>query len=148
MKKIHVLLFILIQTLALPLLAQSEVKRVLNHQEIEQLKNYSDSILLQLKKIYFKELKEKTPAKYQPQRIALVRDFLWLFEFFEEQYTVINLSKKNVIKIIGKADKIYQEDGFDVFDYNLQNNPHFKLKNFKYSFVFKNNILVSVKRYY
>ena len=63
MKKIHVLLFILIQTLALPLLAQSEVKRVLNHQEIEQLKNYSDSILLQLKKIYFKELKEKNTAK-------------------------------------------------------------------------------------
>ena len=147
MKKAVVLLLFFVACAQLHIAAQQEVNRKLTSAEVKQLSHYSDSIINQIKKIHRKEVREQAPGKYQPQRIALVRDYLWLFEYLEYQYQVVDISIKNVIAIIGEADKTYMEEGFVIKEYTAQNNPHLKLKNFKYSLVFKNNYLVMVKRY-
>jgi len=147
MRKAVIFIMFFMACLQLKVAAQQDFKRTLTASEIKILTHYSDSILNQLKKIHRKEIKEQALGKYQPQRIALVRDFLWLFEFFESQYTVVNFSPKNIINIIGEADKTYTEDGYLVMNYTAQNNPHLKLKNFRYTFVFKYDSLIMVKRY-
>lgn len=147
MRKAVVFIMFFMACLQLKVAAQQNYKRTLTASEIKILTHYSDSILNQIKKIHRKEIREQAFGKYQPQRIALVRDFLWLFEFFESQYTVVNFSPKNIITIIGEADKTYTEDGYLVMDYTAQNNPHLKLKNFRYTFVFKDDSLIMVKRY-
>lgn len=148
MKKAVVLLLFFVACMQLAAVAQQEIKRKLTPAEVKQLSHYSDSILNRIKKIHRNEIREQAPGKYQPQRIALVRYYLWLFEYLEYQYQAVDISVKNVIAIIGESDKTYTEDGFLVKEYTAQNNPHLKLKNFKYTFVFKNNYLVLVKRYY
>ena len=147
MRKAAVLLLFFVAFMQQSVIAQQEVKRKLTTTEVKQLSHYSDSILNQIKKIHRNEIREQAPGKYQPQRIALVRDYLWLFEFLEYQYQTVDISIKNVISIIGEADKTHIEEEFTVKEYTAQNNPHLKLKNFKYSLVFKKNYLVMVKRY-
>lgn len=147
MRKAAVLLLFFVAFMQQSVIAQQEVKRKLTTTEVKQLSHYSDSILNQIKKIHRNEIREQAPGKYQPQRIALVRDYLWLFEFLEYQYQTVDISIKNVISIIGEADKTHIEEEFTVKEYTAQNNPHIKLKNFKYSLVFKKNYLVMVKRY-
>lgn len=147
MRKAVLFIMFFIVCLQLKVAAQQNYKRTLTASEIKILNHYSDSILNQIKKIHRKEIREQAPGKYQPQRIALVRDFLWLFEYFESQYPVVNFTTKNIITIIGEADKTYTEDGYLVMEYTAQNNPHLKLKNFRYTFVFKDDTLLMVKRY-
>jgi hypothetical protein len=147
MRKAVVFIIFFIACLQLKVAAQQNYKRTLTASEVKILTHYSDSILKQIKKIHRKEIREQLPGKYQPQRIALVRDFLWLFEYFENQYPVVNFTSKNIINIIGLADKTFTEDGYLVMEYTAQNNPHLKLKNLRYTFVFKNNSLIMVKRY-
>jgi hypothetical protein len=147
MRKAVVFIMFFMACQQLEVAAQQNYKRTLTASEVKILTHYSDSILNQIKKIHRKEIREQAFGKYQPQRIALVRDFLWLFEFFESQYTVVNFSPKNIITIIGNADKTYTEEGYLVMDYTAQNNPHLKHKNIRYTFVFKNNSLIMVKRY-
>jgi hypothetical protein len=146
MRKAVVFIIFFIACLQLKVAAQQNYKRTLTASEVKILTRYSDSILKQIKKIHRKEIREQLPGKYQPQRIALVRDFLWLFEYFENQYPVVNFTSKNIINIIGLADKTFTEDGYLVMEYTAQNNPHLKLKNFRYTFVFKNDSLIMVKR--
>jgi len=147
MRKAAILLLFFVAFMQQSVIAQQVVKRKLTTTEVKQLSHYSDSILNQIKKIHRNEIREQAPGKYQPQRIALLRDYLWLFEFLEYQYQTVDISLKNVISIIGEADKTHIEEEFTVKEYTAQNNPHLKLKNFKYSLVFKKNYLVMVKRY-
>lgn len=119
-------------------------KRALTKNEAKQLKVVRDSILTELKSIYRKEVQENSPGKYQPQRIALVREYLLLFNFISERLEVIYFSPKDVMDIVGKPDKIFDEDGYQVYEYSSLNRPYLRLKNLKYQLVFKNNELVFV----
>ena len=147
MRKAVVFIMFFIACLQLKVAAQQNYKRTLTASEVKILNHYSDSILNQIKKIHRKEIREQAPGKYQPQRIALVRDFLWMFEYFENQYQVVNFTTKNIITIIADADKTYTDHSYLVMEYTAQNNPHLKLKNFRYTFVFKDDSLLMVKRY-
>lgn len=119
-------------------------KRMLSKSELKQLQVVKDSILFQLKYIYNKEIKENSPGKYQPQRIALVREYLLLFNFINERLDVIGFTTKNVKDIVGSPDRIFEEDGYQIYEYTSLNRPYLKLKNLKYQLVFKNDELVFV----
>ena len=119
-------------------------KRMLSKSELKQLQVVKDSILFQLRYIYNKELKENSPGKYQPQRIALVREYLLLFQFINERLDVIGFTTKNVKDIVGPPDRIFDDDGYQIYEYTSLNRPYLKLKNLKYQLVFKNDELVFV----
>ncbi|MCC7532764.1 MAG: hypothetical protein IT246_02360 [Bacteroidia bacterium] len=125
--------------------AQSESKRKLSKLELKQLISYSDSIQLELKKIYKIEKKENIPAKYQPQRIQLVKDYLWLFQYIESQFNIVVFTEHDIIKIIGKPNKHAIENGEHKFFYTEINRPYLRLKNFNYTLSFKSKQLVSMK---
>jgi hypothetical protein len=119
-------------------------KRMLTKNEITQLKTVRDSILYELKLIYSKEISENSPGKYQPQRIALVREYLLLFGFMSDRLDVIRFNTQEVINIVGKPDRIFDEAGYQIYEYTSLNRPYLRLKNLKYHLVFNNNELVFV----
>lgn len=144
MKNIVIISF-LVLGLGLKGFAQTtSTKRLLTSNELKQLKTLKDSILSELKSVYTKEVNERSPGKYQPQRIALVRAYLLLFNFMSDRLEVVNFTSKNVIDIVGKPDRIYLEDNYEIYEYTSLNRPYLRLKNLKYQLVFKNNELVFV----
>lgn len=145
MNKVLFLLTVIIIAMASPAHAQLS-KRQFAPAEVKTLSHYNDSILRELKLIYKMEVREQAPGKYQPQRIALVRSYLWTFQYLEQQKAVVSISKKDVIKILGRADQTYIEDGYEIFQYNGINKPYLHLKNFKYTLVFNRNELVLVRQ--
>jgi len=120
-------------------------KRTLTSPELKQLASYCDSLQLELKSIYKQELKENSPGKYQPQRIALVRSYLWIFQYLTQSVDVLAISTRDVVKILGKPEVTYQVGNYQTFQYNGINKPYLKLKNFNYQFMFNNKQLIQVK---
>lgn len=145
MNKALFLFTIIIGVFVAPAKAQL-TKRQFTPAEVKTLSHYNDSILQELKYLYKLEVKEQAPGKYQPQRIALVRSFLWTFQYLEQQKSVVSISKRDVMKILGKADSISSEDGYEIFQYNGINKPYLHLKNFRYTLVFNKDELVMVRQ--
>jgi hypothetical protein len=146
MKKVFALYLMLTSLCMSVAYAQkSSDKRVLTPPELKQLANYCDSLQRELKIIYKQELKENSPGKYQPQRIALVRSYLWIFQYLTQGVDVLSISTKDVIKILGKPDVTYQVANYQTFQYNGINKPYLKLKNFNYQLMFNNKQLIQVK---
>jgi hypothetical protein len=121
-------------------------KRPITGSEIRQLAEHRDTLVRDLNRLYKKEKKLNTPGKYQPERIALVRQYLLLFEYLEEQADIVYFSEANVISILGRPDSTYNESGYHVFLYNSINNRYFRIRNIQYNLVFKNRELIFVKR--
>lgn len=121
-------------------------KRPISGSEIRQLAEHRDTLVRDLNRLYKKEKRLNAPGKYQPERIALVRQYLLLFEYLEEQADIVYFSEENVISILGRPDSTYIESGYRVFLYNSINNRYFRVKNIRYDLVFKNRELLFVKR--
>lgn len=120
-------------------------KRDFTNAELKQLTQYSDSIQQELKRLYKAELKENSPGKYQPQRLALVRSYLWIFDYLEHQRSVVAITSKQTEKILGHPDAHYQSGKYLVFQYKGLNKPYLKLKNMEYQFWFHSNQLIEIK---
>lgn len=121
-------------------------KRPISGSEIRQLAQHRDTLVRDLNRLYKKEKRLNTPGKYQPERIALVRQYLLLFEYLEEQADIVYFSEENVISILGTPDSTYRETGYHVFLYNSINNRYFRIRNIQYNLVFKDKELVFVRR--
>lgn len=121
-------------------------KRIVSEQEIAQLALHRDTLIRNMNRLYKLEKKANAPGKYQPERIALVRQYLLLFEHLEAQADFVYYSKSDVIRILGRPDSTYHESGFQVYAYNSINNRYFRIKNIQYNLVFKDNELVFVRR--
>lgn len=125
--------------------AQNNTKRIPTNAELKQLSSYCDSLQRELKRIYKLEKQENTPGKYQPQRIALVRSYLWIYQYLDKQLSIVAFTEKDIVKILGKPNKRYLENDYEVFQYNDLDKPFLRLKNFDYKLVFKANQLALVK---
>jgi hypothetical protein len=120
-------------------------KRTPTNAELKQLSSYCDSLLREMKRIYKLEKQENTPGKYQPQRIALVRSYLWIYQYLDKQLSVVAFSERDVIRILGRPNSRYPENDYEVFAYTDLDKPYLRLKNFNYKLIFKAKQLVLVK---
>lgn len=119
-------------------------KRLLLKTEEKQLAAFKDSLLNELKLLYVDEVKQNAPGKNQPQRIALVRDYLLLFAYVQEQKDIIHFTESSIIRILGKPDKISIENNTKKYHYQSINKPYLRLKNFNHTLYFYNNELVEL----
>ncbi len=146
MKKWSLLLVVLLVFFSAALKAQTNSgKRTPTHAELKQLSSYCDSLLREMKRIYKLEKQENTPGKYQPQRIALVRSYLWIYQYLDKQLSVVAFTERDVIKILGRPNNRYLENDYEVFAYTDLDKPYLRLKNFNYKLIFKAKQLVLVK---
>lgn len=146
MKKGSLLLLVGLMFIGSMLKAQiNSSKRKPTNAELKQLSSYCDSLQRELKRIYKAEKQEEAPGKYQPQRIALVRNYLWIYQYLDKQLSVVAFSERDVIKILGKPNQRYPENDYEVFAYTDLDKPYLRLKNFNYKLIFKANYLALVK---
>lgn len=119
-------------------------KRLLLKYEEKQLSAFKDSLLNELKLLYIDEVKNNSPGKNQPQRIALVRDYLLLFAYVQEQINIIYFTENSIIRILGKPDSITTENKIRKYHYQSINKPYLRLKNFNHTLLFYNNELIEL----
>lgn len=116
--------------------------------EVKQLSHMADSIMKELKMLYKKEVKESATNKYQPERIALVRTYILLFDYIQNRCEVAAFRKQDIIAIFGKPDTLYKQKGTNNFElyYNKVIKKYVRIVNLRYRFYFKDGQLVRVRR--
>lgn len=117
--------------------------------EIRQLSHLADSFQRSLKQLYKLEIKENSPKKYQPERIALVRSYLLLFQHMEQTCGIVAYSKSHVQEVFGKPDSVFVNEANqneEVWVYEHLNKNYIRINNLKYRFLFRRKELVTVKR--
>jgi hypothetical protein len=124
-------------------------KRVANKQEIKILAHLADSFLTELKNLYKKEQLENSPRKYQSERIALVRNYLLIFETLENNCSVVQYTSADVALIFGKPDTIVKHQTTKIeteWLYGKLQTKYVRINNLRYRFYFRNNMLDAVRR--
>lgn len=126
-------------------------RRKPTHKEVKILAHLADSVLRELKTLYKLEQKENSPQKYQPDRIALVRSYLLLFQHLETSCSVVAYAKSDIVQIFGKpdttikllmSDKVKEEEWL----YSGLEKKYIRIQNLRYRFYFKEGIVDRVRR--
>jgi hypothetical protein len=148
------LLFILVSVFYISVQAQgtrsaADERRTATREEVRVLAHLADSFFTELKFLYRKEIKENSPQKYQPERIALVRSYLLLFQHMQTSCEIVSYDKKDILAIFGKPDTvIYKGNPGQEMQWlygNLQR-QYVRINNLRYRFYYVNNKLQGVRR--
>ena len=107
--------------------------------------DYSDSIRIELKRLYKRENREKAPNKYQPERNAYIRAYLVLFSTIKQYLNAVKFSETDIIKILGKPNEIQNNGDQVIYVYSSLDKLYVKAKNFKYTLIFRNNELIDLQ---
>jgi hypothetical protein len=124
-------------------------RRPATREEVSILAHYTDSVLTELKNLYRLEVKENSPKKYQPERIALVRSYLLVFQNIESGCSVVSYTNKDIALIFGKPDTTMQSGASAVrteWLYGKLQTRYVRINNLRYRFYFHKNLLEAVKR--
>ncbi len=131
-------------------------RRKATKQEVKTLAHLADSFLTELKTLYKLEVAENSPRKYQPERIALVRSYLMVFQAIENSSSVVAYSSADINQIFGKPDTIVKRPPpiqpkanspvETEWLYGKLQTKYVRINNLRYRFYFKNNVLEAVKR--
>jgi hypothetical protein len=124
-------------------------RRKATKEEVTILAHIADSVLNELAILYKLEVKENSPRKYQPERIALVRSYLLLFQSIEDGSSVVSYSSKDIALIFGKPDTIMYTNIAKTQSewlYGKLQTKYVRINNLRYRFYFKGNVLETVKR--
>jgi hypothetical protein len=125
----------------------SDERRKPTKQEVKLLAHMADSFLTELELLYKLEVKENNPRKYQPERIALVRSYLLVFQNIENGCSIIAYSPTDISQIFGKPDTIVSNSKTETqWLYGKLQTQFISINNLRYRFYFKNNKLNAVKR--
>lgn len=128
-----------------------EARRPATHKEVKVLAHLADSVLTGLKALYKLEQKENSPRKYQPDRIALVRAYLLIFQHIENSCSIVAYGKGDIAQIFGQPDttfkslspeKVKEEQWW----YGGLEKKYIRINNLRYHLYFRNNLLEKVKR--
>jgi hypothetical protein len=117
--------------------------------EVNTLAQISDSVLYELRNLYKLEVQENSPRKYQPERIALVRSYLLVFQSIQNTSDIVAYSSKDISTIFGKPDTIIYTNAAKTqceWLYGKIQTKYVRINNLRYRFYFKNNVLEAVKR--
>lgn len=125
-------------------------RRKATKEEVRVLAHLADSFFSELKVLYKMEVKENSPRKYQPERIALVRSYLLLFQHMETSCEVVAYDKNDITQIFGKPDTVIIKEHSTHKEMqwlygNLQR-KYVRINNLRYRFYYANNNLQAVKR--
>ena len=151
------LLLICILFTALHLQAQEkdeqfvDARRPATKKEVKVLAHLADSVLSELKAVYKLEQKENSPRKYQPERIALVRSYLLIFQHIENSCSIVAYGKVDITQIFGKPDTILKSISHEKVKetqllYGGLEKKYIRINNLRYRFYFKDGMLEAVKR--
>lgn len=124
-------------------------KRKATKEEVATLAHFADSVLNELKNLYKLEVKENSPRKYQPERIALVRSYLLVYQSIESSSAVVAYSSKDISLIFGRPDTVITTPLTKTetqWLYGKIQTKYVRINNLRYRFYFKNNVLERVKR--
>jgi hypothetical protein len=151
MKYLFYGLFFFISHLAFGQIDDSEElgRRKATKEEVSKLAHLADSVLNELENLYKLEVKENSPRKYQPERIAFVRSYLLVYQSVESGAGVVSYSSKDIYTIFGKPDTIITSltnKGETQWLYGKIQTKYVRINNLRYRFYFKNNVLEMVKR--
>lgn len=130
--------------------SKQDERRKATKDEVKVLAHYADSFFNELKTLYKLEVKENSPRKYQPERIALVRSYLLLFQHMETSCEIIAYSKSDIKQIFGEPDTVIVKAGtvnkeMQWLYGNLQR-KYVRINNLRYRFYYVNDKLQTVKR--
>jgi hypothetical protein len=128
---------------------QADPRRPATKEEVRVLAHLTDSVLIELKNLYKLEVKENSPRKYQPERIALVRSYLLVFQHIENGCGIVSYTSKDITQIFGKPDTTMRSSkATDESEwlYGKLQTKYVRINNLRYRFYFKKNILEAVKR--
>ncbi len=116
--------------------------------EVKQLAFMADSVMKQLKVLYKKEVNENALNKYQPERIALVRTYILLFDYVQNRCEVATFKKADIIAIFGKPDTVYKHKETQQFElyYNKVIKKYVRIVNLRYRLYFDKGTLMRVRR--
>lgn len=151
------LLFILLATCSVAAFAQTtqtDERRKATKEEVRVLAHLADSVLDELKVLYKLEVKENSPRKYQPERIALVRSYLLIFQHLETSCEIVAYSKNDVEQIFGKPDTTilklttvtHIKTKEEQWLYGNVQRKYVRINNLRYRFFYVNNKLEAVRR--
>lgn len=124
-------------------------RRKASKQEVKAIKHLTDSFLTELKKLYALEVSENSPRKYQPERIALVRSYLLLYQGLEKGCDIVSYTKSDVKLMFGSPDSITVINKIDnvvKWHYSAMQKNYVRINNLRYVFYFQQNELMAVKR--
>lgn len=124
-------------------------KRKATKEEVAIMAHMADSVLNELKLLYKLEVKENSPRKYQPERIAFVRSYLLLFQSVEAGSGVVAYSSKDILNVFGKPDTVIYTNAAKTQSewlYGKIETQYVHINNLRYRFYFKNSTLQMVKR--
>ncbi len=124
-------------------------KPLIPKSELWQLVDIADSLHTELKELYKKEAKTNSPNAYQPERIAIVRTYLLLFDYVQKRCEVARFKKSDIQYIFGKPDTILYEPRNKrnyQFYYDKVIKKYVRIVNLRYRFYFENDELVRVIR--
>jgi hypothetical protein len=129
----------------------ADTRRSATNREVKVLAHLADSVLGELKTLYKIEQKENSPQKYQPDRIALVRSYLLIFQHIENSCTIVAYEKKDIQQIFGKPDTMYtvltpSKNREIEWLYGRLERKYVRIRNLRYRFFFKNGVLEKVRR--
>lgn len=142
------LCYIIFSWCALPLFAQADsAKRMLSRNEFLVLKKENDTILLQLKYLYKKEIKEGIANKYHVDRVNLVRQYLQLFQHIATTSPVIAYKQKDIVALFGAPDSVARlKPNITVYYFGDITKQYVRIANLRYRFYFENKVLGWVER--
>lgn len=147
MKPARFLLCVLTLVVAVPLFAQEyEGKRIITLAEVQRLAHHRDTLITALNNLYKLEKKQNSPGKYQPERISLVRQYILIFDQIAAQTAFVYYNTYSIRTILGKPDHKRTELGYEIWEYDALQTRFLSIKNIRYSFVFRNDELIHVKR--
>jgi hypothetical protein len=131
-------------------LSKTDERRKATREEVKILEHLADSFFNELKTLYKLEVKENSPRKYQPERIALVRSYLLLFQHMETSSEIVAYDKSDITQIFGKPDTIITKVGATHKEmqwlYGDLQRKYVRINNLRYRFFYVNDKLQSVKR--
>jgi len=124
-------------------------RRKATKQEVKVITLLADSFLTQLKLLYKLEVTQNSPRKYQPERIAIVRSYLLLYQNLEQACGVVSYSKNDISVMFGIPDSVSRVDKITqtfTWHYTALQKNYVRINNLRYVFYFKQNELVKVGR--
>ncbi len=128
-----------------------DARRPATKKEVKVLAHLADSVLSALKTLYKLEQKENSPQKYQPERIALVRSYLLVYQHMETSASIVAYNRGDISQIFGKPDtsmmvvnsnKVKEIE----WTYSGLEKKYIRINNLRYHFYFRNGLLERVKR--
>jgi hypothetical protein len=127
----------------------ANTRRKATKQEVKMLALFADSFLNELAILYQKEVVQNSPQKFQPERIALVRSYLLLFENIAQSSEIIAYTQADIATIFGKPDTVMLTNkGTNEIEwmYSSLQTKYVRIQNIKYHMYFRQKILYAVER--